>query len=146
MLNRTVIEKKDLGQDPSLQEFIPSFSSFPSYQASDTLENMIQEYLLFEQDGSLVGCSYLEGAKDTKNCNAMLLHAKEETKKNVIEDTTTYALDNLGMLDVNWDVVASYDTFLKIAEKNHYEISPFDTEIVVISQSIQKELEQRKNR
>ena len=150
MLGRTIVEKKRLEEYEPLKEKIALLSQkkvTPTFFYQTPLsEEMIQEYLLFENETGIVGVTYLEGMKDTKNCSIELLTGNEENQEEIIEESTNYAINDLGMLDVNWLNIASYEDFYQIAKRNHYEISPPDPEIVVLSASIQKELEQRKNR
>lgn len=148
MLDKTIIEKKRLDEYEPLKSQLESlrYVPFDPFSKQNQIEGSIQEYILFEQNEKIIGITYIEGMKDTKNCSLFLVTGQSEHLIEIIEESTNYAINDLEMLDVNWLTTNSYDIFLEIAKKNNYEISPPDPDIVVLSRSIQKELEQRKNR
>lgn len=134
-----IVTMDSLSLSPNLYDMIKT-------QSSNSKE--IKECLLFLQNNKMVGYSYIEGATDVKNCNAMYeLIPQENTLERQVEvlnRVIDYAFQ-LGMLDINFEIDHDKSPYQIVASEHNYEIEVGEG-IIIFSKEYEKELLESKNR
>lgn len=111
----------------------------------DPNKNELEEIIFTEKNNKITDCCYIQGEKDIKQCKITPLNINDKNKRrHLVENTTNYALDTLGMEEVFIKADYNDNSMINYLELKGFEnLGEIEGSILLLKEKEEKENSQR---